>query len=75
MEYSDDLTGFIKGLFEPINIKGVRIQDNGSEKIAIIEVERKDRKRVIGPGGSRIKLAKKILRRYYPIEKLDIKVT
>lgn len=72
MEFSDNLPNFIKNLFQPINIKEVRIQTINNEKTAIIGVSRNDRGKVIGYDGVRIKIAKKLAKRHYGID--DIKI-
>lgn len=72
MEFSNEITNFIKNLFQPINIKHVRIQTIDNEKTAIIGVSKNDRKKVIGHEGDRIKIAKKLAKRHYGIN--DIKI-
>lgn len=74
MEFSDHLPNFIKNLFQPIDIKQVRFQNINNEKTAIIEVNRNDRRRVIGHEGSRIKIAKKLAKRHYGVDDIKIKI-
>lgn len=75
MEFSDDLNEFIKNLFQPIKIKQVRIHDTGNEKIVLIDVNKWDRKKVIGHNGNRIKIAKKLAERHFAINDIKIKAT
>ena len=72
VEYSNTPEGFIRNMFHPADIKGV-ILKSGESKTATIEVEARDRGKVIGPSGRRIKLAKKLLKRYWDIDNLTLK--
>jgi len=73
MEFSDDLTEFIKNLFKPIKVRQVRIHKSENEKVAIVEVNRNDRKRVIGHNGHKIKIAKSLANRHHNINDIKIK--
>jgi len=74
MEFDEDEPKFVKNLFQPIKVKQVRISSANKEKTAIIEVNRQDRKRVIGPEGKRIKLAKEMAKRHFMIENIIVQV-
>ncbi|HDI73187.1 MAG: NusA-like transcription termination signal-binding factor [Candidatus Altiarchaeales archaeon] len=74
-EFSDDLNEFVKNLFQPIKIKHIRIHDTDNEKIVILEINKRDRKMVIGHNGNRIKIAKKLVKRHFAIDDIKIKTT
>jgi len=73
MEFSDDLAEFIKNLFQPIKVRQVRIHKSENEKVAIVEVNRNDRKKVIGHNGYKIKIAKSLANRHHNINDIKIK--
>lgn len=75
MEFSDDLNEFVKNLFQPIKIKQIRIHDADNEKIVILEINKRDRRMVIGHNGNRIKIAKKLVERHFAIDDIKIKTT
>ena len=74
MEFSENMEKFIKNLFHPVNVKNVKIKGEKNEKMADIEVKKQDRKKVIGPNGVRIKIAKKLAKRHYGIDNINVKV-
>ncbi len=74
MEFADQPNEFIKNLFNPIRVKQVRIHTIKNEKIADIDVNKRDRKRAIGQEGIRIKIAKEMSKRHHNIHNINIKV-
>ena len=73
VEDADTPEQFIKNIFHPTEIKQVTINDAPEGKTAEINVKRSDRSRVIGPEGSKIKLAKKLVERHYQIKDITIR--
>jgi len=73
MEFSDDATEFVRNLFQPIKVRQVRIHNADNEKVAIVEVNRNDRNKVIGHGGHKIKIAKSLASRHHNINDIRIK--
>ena len=73
MEFSDDAAEFVKNLFQPIKVRRVRIHSADNEKVAIVEVNRNDRKKVIGHSGHKIKIAKSLANRHHNINDIKIK--
>jgi len=74
MEISDDINEFMRNLFQPIKVRQVRIHNPDKEGIAIVEVNRSDRRRVIGHNGSRIKIVKSLAKRHQDLDDIKIKV-
>ncbi len=72
MEFSSNLTEFVKNLFQPVKIRQVRVRDTDKEKVVIVEVNKRDRKKVIGHDGKRIKIAKKLASRQYNVDDIVI---
>ncbi len=75
-EASSDPATFIANLFAPVAIKNVVVKRTGDEKTtAVIEVAARDRSRVVGRDGHRIKLARKIAQRHGLADDIAIKRT
>jgi len=74
MEFSDSLNEFIRNLFRPIKTKQIRVYKLNNEKIADININKRDRKKAIGQEGVRIKIAKELSKRHYGIDNINIKV-
>lgn len=74
MEFSDSVNDFIKNLFHPVKVRQVRIHDSNNDRVADIDVNKRDRKRAIGQEGVRIKIAKEMSKRHYGIDNINIKV-
>jgi len=75
MEFSESIESFIKNLFHPVKIKGVKIKGKDNERIADIEVKKPDRKKVIGHKGVRIKIARKLAKRHYNINNINVNIS
>ena len=73
MESSDDLSEFIKNIFQPAKIRNVLVRDEVAGKIVTIEVSKKDMRRVIGQNGSKIKTAKKLAERHFGVGDIKVK--
>lgn len=74
MEFSDSVNEFIRNLFQPIKIRQVRVYDVNNEKVADIDINKRDRSRAIGQEGVRIKMAKELSKRHHNIGNINIKV-
>jgi N utilization substance protein A len=72
-EFSDDVGEFMRNLFAPTRLRNVRLQTSGPEKHVMIEVSRKDYKKVIGQNGSKIKTAKKLAERHFAVDDIKVK--
>ncbi len=74
MESSENLEDFVKNVFRPVKIKKSRTQKTEQGNTLVIEIDKKDRKWVIGSEGNRIKIAKKLAKRHYGIDDINVKV-
>jgi N utilization substance protein A len=68
MEYAEDYQQFVRNVFHPVDIQEVRLSSSSKGKNVVIKIRKKDRKNVIGAGGERIKLARKLLDRHFGLK-------
>lgn len=69
--YSDDIEEFVENLV-PTDINGVNVKENGDDRVAVINVDRNDRSKVVGRNGRNIKVIKRFLKREFDIN--DVRV-
>lgn len=62
----------IKNSLSPARIKNLRITDNPKRKIAVVEVEPKDKAMAIGRNGKTIEKTRMLVKRYYLIDHVVI---
>lgn len=74
MEFNENREEFIKKLFDPVKVRQIRFKGPETEKNAVIQIEKKDRKKVIGPEGSRIKIARQFAQRHHLIDDISVQV-
>jgi len=72
IEYSEDLTEFLKNIFAPAKVKSIDVVEQDGKKVAIITVEKQEKGIAIGAKGKKIKNAKKLVNRYYGIHDIVI---
>ncbi|MET1101511.1 MAG: NusA-like transcription termination signal-binding factor [Pyrodictiaceae archaeon] len=72
VEYADNLEDFVKNIFAPARVLGVRVVNKEGVKVAYVTVDPNDKGRAIGRGGRRVHIAKLILKRYFDID--DVKI-
>jgi len=72
IEYSDDITEFLKNTFVPAEIKNINVVEHDGKRVAIMTVEKQERGIVIGTKGRKIQNAKKLAHRYYGIHDILI---
>ena len=75
IEYSEDPKNFIENLFAPAKLKRIQITEQDGRKTAVIHVGRLERGKVIGLGGQRIRLARKIAQRHHGIQDITLLVS
>ena len=73
MEFSEDTAKFVKNLFQPVKIRQVIIHDSNNDKVAMIEVSKKDRMKALGYNGKRIKIAKELVKRHCGLSDIVVK--
>ncbi|MFH1722860.1 MAG: NusA-like transcription termination signal-binding factor [Candidatus Altiarchaeota archaeon] len=73
MEFAKNPNAFIRNIFQPVKIKKIGFENQENKKVAVIDIERKDRKRVLGHEGSRIKIARELIQRHMIADDITIK--
>jgi N utilization substance protein A len=72
VEFDEDKTRFIENLCRPYNIIKVTFDDNNGEGIARIEVNPRDKSKLIGKGGRNINMIRKMAQRHHQIKDVQI---
>jgi len=73
MESFPDINNFMSNLFQPLKIRNSRVMEDEGKKVAIVEINKRDRSKVIGPDGVRIKIARKLADRHFGVSDIKIK--
>ncbi len=72
VEFDEDKQRFIRNLCKPYDVKNVVIGGNESECIAKIEVNPRDKSKLIGKGGRNINMIRTLARRHHTIKDVQI---
>ena len=72
VEFDEDKERFIKNLCKPYEIKNLIMEGNDSECIAKIEVNARDKSKLIGKGGRNINMIRTLARRHHTIKDVQI---
>jgi len=72
IEYSDDITEFLKNTFAPAQVKNVNVVEHDGKRVVIMTIEKQEKGMVIGAKGRKIQNAKKLAHRYYGIHDILI---
>jgi len=72
-EYHEDKMYFIRNLFQPVRLRRIQLKEGKHHPTVIIEVSPKDRKKILGHNGQRIKIAKKLIQRHNIAEDIMVK--
>jgi N utilization substance protein A len=70
--FSDKIEVFIKNIFHNFKIQGVRIENRGEKVLAYVDVELRDKGKIIGKEGQNLKLAKEIVNRHFDVADIII---
>lgn len=73
VEFYEKEEKFLKNLFHPVNIKNATVYDAKNEKVGVIEVNKKDKGKILGQGGKKLKIAKKFAKRHFGIKNIKVK--
>jgi len=73
IEYAEDQDKFVKNIFHPVTIHNIRVNEEQGQNYMIIEVSRRDRGKVLGPEGRKLKMAKRIVKRHLSMDDLNVK--
>jgi N utilization substance protein A len=72
VEFDEDKKIFIQNLCKPYQIKNVTIEKSNDEFIALVEVDSRDKSKLIGKSGKNINLIRKLAQRHHPIKDVQI---
>lgn len=72
VEFDEDKTRFIQNLCKPYNITKVTFDENNGESVARIEVNPRDKSKLIGKGGRNINMIRKMAQRHHQIKDVQI---
>lgn len=72
IEHSTDPIEFVRNAFMPVRVKGVNIVEREGKKIAMVNVEERDKGIAVGRGGKKIKRAKKLVLRHHGIQDISL---
>jgi len=72
VEFDEDRTRFVQNLCKPYEVTKVNFEDNDGGIIARIEVQAKDKSKLIGKGGRNINMIRKMAQRHHRIKDVQI---
>lgn len=72
VEYNDDPKIFVQNLCKPYQLTGVSFEGEGDNTVAKIEVNARDKSKLIGKGGRNINMIRKLAHRHHPIRDIQV---
>jgi N utilization substance protein A len=73
IEYSEDPVKFIKNIIWPVKVKSIHVSERkDGKKIAILDINKKDKGLVIGKEGKNIDRIKNLLKRHHNLDDIMI---
>ncbi|HNR29218.1 MAG TPA: NusA-like transcription termination signal-binding factor [Methanofastidiosum sp.] len=73
IEYSDDPVKFIKNIIWPVKVKNIHVSERkDGKKIAVLDINKKDKGLVIGKEGKNIDRIKNLLKRHHNLDDIMI---
>lgn len=66
--FSDDPQTFVENYFYDVDVDEVRIEDEGSRRVARVKVPAREKARAIGKGGSNVQIATELATRHHDVE-------
>jgi N utilization substance protein A len=72
VEFNEDKIKFVSNLCKPYELKKVSLEGNDEASIVRIEVNPRDKSKLIGKGGRNINMIRKLVQRHYPIKDVQI---
>ena len=72
VEFDPDVKTFVMNLCKPYQIKSVNIQESNGSFVATVEVEQRDKSKLIGKSGKNINMIRKLAQRHHPIKDVQI---
>jgi transcription termination/antitermination protein NusA len=72
VEFDDDKTRFVRNLCKPYEVKKITFEGNDGAEVARIEVNPRDKSKLIGKGGRNINMIRKMAQRHHMIKDVQI---
>jgi N utilization substance protein A len=72
VEFDEDKTRFVQNLCKPYNVTKVSFEENDGVSVARIEVNPRDKSKLIGKGGRNINMIRKMAQRHHQIKDVQI---
>jgi N utilization substance protein A len=72
VEFDEDKTRFVQNLCKPYDVKKVSFEGNEDASVARIEVNPRDKSKLIGKGGRNINMIRKMAQRHHRIKDVQI---
>ena len=72
VEFEEDKTRFVQNLCKPYNVTKVNFEENDGVSVARIEVNPRDKSKLIGKGGRNINMIRKMAQRHHQIKDVQI---
>jgi N utilization substance protein A len=72
VEFDEDKTRFVQNLCKPYEVTKVSFEGNDSASVARIEVNPRDKSKLIGKGGRNINMIRKMAQRHHQIKDVQI---
>lgn len=72
VEYSDNPEEFLENIFSPVEVRSVKLEEEGEELVASVEVEETEKGRAVGRDGWNIKRARKLLDRHHGVSDVSL---
>jgi N utilization substance protein A len=73
IEYSEDPVKFIKNIIWPVKVKSIHVSERrDGKKIAVLDINKKDKGLVIGKEGKNIDRIKNLLKRHHNLDDIMI---
>ncbi len=73
IEYSDDSAKFVKNILHPLRIKDVSVLDRKNKKVAMVDVDDRDKIKALGRRGKNIQKIRDVIMRHSDIT--DVVIT
>ena len=72
VEFDEDKTRFVQNLCKPYNVTKISFEGNDEANVVRVEVNPRDKSKVIGKGGRNINLIRKMAQRHHHIKDVQI---
>lgn len=73
VEFDEDKIKFIQNLCKPYEVNNITVEGNDNENVVKIEVNPRDKSKLIGKSGRNINMIRKLAQRHHPIKDVQIK--